>query len=324
MKKFFRKLTATALAQSLLCAIHTSIIFVEAANTPSYTLTFPRGSTIPVDEQIEEFISIAPGIFCVDPNFKNPAKANPYTVYRVIRQITKIFKMYPNITRKFIEEINCTKDKKFELKLLSGEFLDQQLKPFIPDQINTTGLYLATEEKIRIFINCSHINRVESDTKLRAFIQSVITDEYDDYAEYAITHETGHLFAALIRFCTDKSLFFKSIAAANILSELAWALHSPETCPLDQTTIEEYIAELTQYTNAVKIINANFKSDIIQRAVKEWGYIGDGFIDIHGETNAEEWLAQVFANAICSKTPTALSKALLSRLDDIEKHLIYT
>lgn len=150
MNKNFKKFITFSLAIGTLAS--TTYTF---AMKPAFPLTKRAISeTLPeLTSCVREFESIAPGVFYVDPYFKGPENKEPQITCTILKQVIKIFKQYPNITQKFIEQTHLTREKKFEIKPLNAE----TLKTFtLGIEINgrpPTGHYIVSENAIQLFIS---------------------------------------------------------------------------------------------------------------------------------------------------------------------------
>ncbi len=114
----------------------------------------------------------------------------------------------------------------------------------------------------------------------------------------------GHLITFAVVFHSRPDLIRKN----QELYTYAKSIQSKETPPTD----EEKAALKRQNDALVEEITKIFepiKRHIIDLA-RAKGYTGNGYITEYGETNAWEWVADLFAHTLCNTNPNLLGQAM--------------
>lgn len=326
MKKNFKKFIATTLATVSITGVSSAQIITNAEN-PNPPAIFTANTPYPytdeevikrIDYKIKEFESLAPDVFFVHPSFKDPSKNDIRMALQIITQMTEVFKKFPRFRNMFIEQIKATtENKKFELVPLDSE-VDHMSSDLCLDgkYIPSNAVYYATDA-IRIHVNPDQFRYISSNPDVHSFYKENFVMFNDDYTATGITHELGHLFSYVIIWRKDPAQFSKFVnstknmfamwkAEPNLFKNISLLRRRTESQEMTSTSIE--IAELQR----------QISQEILELANKKYDFLGVAHISSYGDHKPNEWLAEVFADAVCAQKPSALGMAMLEYLNTFE------
>lgn len=315
MESKLKRLIAAALTLGALANMHFTVAmeskFSPLEKLPAISSESTIDSIPPeeidryLESKITELERTAPGIFFVDSDFKDPQKADPYQAYKILDQIIKIFSMFPHITQKFIEMIQLTDEKKFEVKILNAENSKTFQLGIEQNGYPPAGHYISTKKSIQLLISAD----TEIITKNSYPVNRTALQTGADPARYLASHEMGHLISSVIKYLENKEMFLKFLIVNQITLELIENLENEDK-------MMEIMLKLSSYPDVaewLKEIPLRIKSDAIKRAG-----VKVSFLSICGCRNDEEWLAEGVANALLNFELNKLSvstRELLTELD---------
>lgn len=324
--------------KKLIVALLTSITFTNTISTFAMESTSIQSESTFVESLsdltscIREFESLAPGIFYVDPELIQSTK--PEILYKALSQMTKILKAYPNITRKLAQAAQrLTTSHRFAIKVLDEHEKANQLFTMAGMGAFTARCKVEKSE-FAICINTNHSSIQSGESKNRDIFVKTDTD----FITQIITHEMGHLFFVINMYHTDPVKFSNFLTAwesSLALTEKYLKEVVPYVSGLDPNDVLKapaYIAytKSPEYAKSIDTVShvaqytaesfETIKMRIIDLARKN-GYGGDDDLSHYAKSSTFEWLAEAFADAICSKKPTPLGKATNEYMDNFEKSL---